>query len=175
MRLLTLSVPILLTVAAAPGVRAQQVPAPPTLPAAFYDVDVREQLGFAPDAAPSQSYVVRIAGRAIPPVGAAHSVQSSSMLADFRGATRFIVAQDSLLFRNGRYFAEIAINTIIAVEEFRRPERNQNSWIRIRYVARGEERQLFVRRTGTRNQDQILGALREAIERDRAAHARESR
>ena len=171
---LLLTLPLLASFVAAaltPSAEAQNAPneqAAPTLPAAFYDVDVREQLGFAADGAASASSGVTIAGRSRAPAGAPLNSQTSFVFNEFHGATHFIIDADSLLFRNATRVIDIAIAAIISVDEIRRPARNQATWVKVTYAARGEARQLFVRRTGTRRQDQILDALRAAIEQERA-------
>jgi hypothetical protein len=137
-------IPILAAVAFAPTVGAQT---PATLPAPFYDVEVHEQLGFA-DSEPRRGF-----GTGGGPFG----------------PSRFIISADSLLYRRGSQYAEISISAFVSVDEIRRPAANQNSWVKITYLVGDDERQLFVRRTGTRGQGQLLATLRLAMERNAAA------
>jgi len=176
MRLRKLVLPILLVAYGAPSALAQNAAAAPPLPASFYDVEVREELGFTSnDPIPSATAGVRIAGSSRAPANAPLNAQTRFVFNEFVGANRFIIAADSLLILNGPNRFDLAIRDIIAVEEYRRPARNQAIWVRVTYVARGEARQLFLRRTGTRNQQQILDSLAKAIEEERLARLQQQR
>jgi hypothetical protein len=167
-RFLIRSIAVAALAASAGG--AQQAP---TLPAAFYDVEVTEQLGFGAPRIPSRGGVF-IGVRSRTARTASQNSANTFAFGETRGAARFIIDADSLLFRDGPDYAEIAIRDFISVDEVHRPAANVAAWVRITYRARGETRELFVRRTGTERQDGLLAALRlaMAVNRERAEASR---
>ena len=162
-----LSVVCVLLLAASPAGAQSSI----RLPAAFYDVDVREQLGVPGPGGPSNDGGVSI--NASRPVGSNRISASGTRFSnsEFGGAYRFIVDVDSLLYRNGPNHIEIPISAILRVEEMGRPIRNQAVWVRVTYRLDGvpEPREFFMRRTGTRDQAQLVMTLRYAMERNAIA------
>jgi hypothetical protein len=169
--LLVLAAPAALAAQAAPGERAA---APPLrLPAALYDVRGVWELGWgdAPGrgrptvraAAATETAVVgpnRAARRAPPtPIGE-------------QALSQFMIRVDSIVYRRGSDVAEIAVANITSIEEVRWPEKNQRSWIKVTWVARGIEQTMHFQQANASSQATLLATFRHAVELNRESASR---
>lgn len=128
------------------------------LPAAFYDIEIRESLTSGTSA--------RMGG----PGGIRASASSQTATGGFtvpesHGMSQFIISADSMLFRSGRDIIELAIAEFTGVEEVRAMGRADLAWVRIQYTRAGVAKEMFVRRYQTRNQAELLAALQAAMAR----------
>ena len=136
----------------------------PTLPVTFYEVDAREMLGF---------------GRAtmLPANGGVGIATSSGRLnsigkerermfrgEEFVGAVNFVVTADTVFWRAGPNDFRIPVKSIVRIDEVSRAEGFGVLWAKIVYRVGEDERELFVRRVRVERQDDILAALRLAME-----------
>lgn len=137
----------------------------PTLPATFYEVDAREMLGFGRAAMPPVNGGVGIATNS----GRLNSVgkESERMFrgTEFVGAANFTITADTVFWRAGPNDFRIPVRSVVRIEEVSRAEGFGELWAKIVYRVGDDERNLFVRRIRVERQDDILAALRLAVER----------
>jgi hypothetical protein len=153
------------------GILVGQLPAQttPTLPAVFYEVEAREIIGF---------------GRAtLTPANRGTQVATSSNIANSTGtqgermfvggesvgAAQFTVTGDTVFRGAGPNALRIPVRSIVRVDEVSRAEGFGFIWAKIVYRVDEDERELYVRRIRVQRQDDILAALRLAVERAAAA------
>jgi hypothetical protein len=156
-----------LTLLIAGGLLASELSAQtnPTLPATFYEVEAREMLGF---------------GRAstVPPSGGVQIATNSGRLnsigkerermfrgEEFIGAANFSITADTVFWRAGPNDFRIPVRSVVRIEEVSRADGFGVLWAKIVYRVGEDERNLFVRRIRVERQDDILAALRLAVDR----------
>jgi hypothetical protein len=136
----------------------------PTLPATFYDVDAREILGFGRVAPVQANGGVRIATNS----GRLNSIgkERERMFSgeEFVGAAMFLITADTVFWRAGPNDFRIPVRSIDRVEGVDRPGGFGVLWAKIVYHVGDDERELYVRRVQVERQDDILAALRLAVE-----------
>lgn len=141
----------------------------PTLPATFYEVDAREMLGFARIGAPPANGGVNIATSS----GRLNSIgkESERMFSgqEFVGAANFVITADTVFWRAGPNDFRIPVQSFVRIDEVSRAEGFGEIWAKIVYRVGNDERELFVRRIRVERQDDILAALRLAMEQAAAA------
>lgn len=137
----------------------------PTLPATFYEVDAREILGFGRTAVPPANGGVNIATNS----GRLNSIGKESERlfrgTEFVGAANFTVTADTVFWRAGPNDFRIPIRSVVRIEEVSRAEGFGEIWAKVVYRVGEDERNLFVRRIRVERQDDILAALRLAVDR----------
>ena len=137
----------------------------PTLPATFYEVDAREMLGFARIGAPPANGGVNIATNS----GRLNSIgkESERMFSgrEFVGAANFVITADTVFWRAGPNDFRIPVRSVVRIEEVSRAEGFGEIWAKVVYRVGEDERNLFVRRIRVERQDDILAALRLAVDR----------
>jgi len=153
--------------AAAPAASAASVaPATPLrLPAALYDVVGAWDLGWgdAPGRGrPAMSGAVTAATR----ISGGRSSATPTGLTPAQSS--FIISADSVLYRRGADWAEIAVADILSVNEVRWPDANQRGWVEVMYALRGGEGKIYFRQLNASSQATLAATFRRAIEVNRA-------
>jgi hypothetical protein len=137
----------------------------PTLPATFYEVDAREMLGFGRAVVPPANGGVNIATNS----GRLNSIGKESERlfsgAEFVGAANFTITPDTVFWRAGPNDFRIPVRSVVRIEEVSRAEGFGEIWAKVVYRVGEDERNLFVRRIRVERQDDILAALRLAVDR----------
>ena len=136
----------------------------PTLPVTFYEVDAREILGFgrvAPVPANGGVNIATNSGR-LNSIGKERERLFSGE--EFVGAANFLITADTVFWRAGPNDFRIPIRSVIRVEEVSRAEGFGVLWAKMVYRVGGDERELYVRRVNIERQDDILAALRLAMD-----------
>jgi len=141
----------------------------PTLPVTFYEVEAREMLGFGRAAMSPANGGVSIATNS----GRLNSIgkEQERMFhgQEFVGPVTFLVTADTVFWRAGPNDFRIPVQSIVRIDEVGRAEGFGVLWAKIAYRAGDDERALFVRRIRVERQDDILAALRLAMEQSAAA------
>jgi hypothetical protein len=141
----------------------------PTLPVSFYEVEVREMLGFSRAASVPSNAGVGIATSS----GRLNSIGKEQERLfrgqEFIGAANFTVTADTVFWRAGPNDFRIPVRSVVRVEPVSRAEGFGLLWAKIVYRVGEDERNLFVRRVQVERQDDILAALRVATELAAAA------
>lgn len=182
MRGTTIAISFALVVAVLPSAVAAQDAAEPAavplrLPAALYDVVGAWDLGWgdAPGRGrPTASAAVATQTVVRGPNGTT-TVRNAPAPVGQAALSRFIVDADSILYRRGSDWAEIAIADVTEIAEVRRPESNTRGWVRVTYAVRNGEQSIYFRQANATSQATLVATLRRAVEvnRARAETARE--
>jgi hypothetical protein len=171
--LLALSAPTSLVAQASSAPAASAAPsadAPLRLPAALYDVVGAWDLGWgdgpgrgrpAVTAAVATQTVVRGPNGAVTTRNAPAPVGQSAL-------SRFMVDADSILYRRGSDWAEIALADVVSIDEVRYPESNVRSWVKVTYAVRGGEDWIYFRQANASSQARFAATLRRAVEVNRS-------
>jgi uncharacterized protein YgiM (DUF1202 family) len=145
--------------------------APLRLPAALYDVVGAWDLGWGDSPGRGRPAVTAAAVNRTVVRGPNGSVSMRNAPAPVGQAamSQFVIAADSILYRRGADWAEIAVASVVRIEEVRWPEANQRGWVKVTYeVASGEE-SIFFRQSNATSQATLAATLRKAVEVNRAS------
>lgn len=141
----------------------------PTLPAMFYEVEVREMLGFQRVVGIPQNGGVNIGAQNGRLDAMGKEKERVFVGQEFVGAANFSVTADTVFWRAGPNDFRIPVRSIVRLEEVSRAEGFGAIWAKVVYRVGEDERELFVRRIRVQRQDDILAALRLAMERAAAS------
>ena len=157
--------------AAAPSAPPQSAAAaaPLRLPAALYDVVGAWDLGWG-DGPGRGRPGMSGAGSAASRISGGRSTTTPTGLTPAQSS--FIISADSVLYRRGADWAEIAVADILTVTEVRWPEANQRGWVELTYAMRGGEGKIYFRQLNASSQATLAATFRRAVEVNRASTAR---